>query len=81
MQKGVLRVIVFFEALPMPIAWLAMLVTTVLIGVVDYASGVEVTVSPLYILPVLASSLCLGRRSGVFFAFLDAYVPCRPSDV
>lgn len=43
-----------------------------LIGVVDYASGREITLAILYLLPVAGATWLMGRGTGVFFAVISA---------
>jgi len=46
----------------------------VLIGLVDYATGTELRVFPLYFLPVLAAALRLGQTAGLAVAVTSALV-------
>ncbi len=43
-----------------------------LIGLVDYATGDEITFAILYLLPVAGATWLMGRSAGVFFAVISA---------
>ncbi|MEO6875643.1 MAG: hypothetical protein ABI222_12560, partial [Opitutaceae bacterium] len=48
------------------------LAVTIVLGGVDFATGREVVISPLYLLPVLWVSWVAGRRAGYFMALASA---------
>lgn len=72
MPKNFLGFLIYFESLPRPLAWLVLVMVTVLIGIVDYASGIEASVAPLYLVPVLVSAWSLGQGPGLAFSFIES---------
>ncbi|MEO6785278.1 MAG: ATP-binding protein [Chthoniobacteraceae bacterium] len=48
------------------------LVTTALLGVVDYVTGREIAISPLYLVPICAASWVAGRKAGMLLAAVGA---------
>ncbi len=54
--------------------WLFVLLTVLLIGAVDYATGTVVTIAFFYLLPISVTSWALGRRAGWIVAVLSAAV-------
>lgn len=43
-----------------------------IIGIIDYRTGIEIRVFPLYFLPIVISSWFIGKSSAVFTAFLSS---------
>lgn len=71
MPKGsIFKFVAWFEELSRPWAWAAALFTILGIGLLDFYTGTELSIAPLYLIPVLLVSWCLGRTSGLAVAFL-----------
>src|SRR5512142_1083742 len=51
--------------------WLVSLLTVLVVGVADYATGTVLAMALFYLLPISVASWSLGRREGQFLALLS----------
>ena len=63
-----------FQALERPAVFLLGALCVIAVGALDFETGVQVRIYPLYFIPVSFVSWRLGKRAGVAFALLSAVV-------
>ncbi|HYN42936.1 MAG TPA: diguanylate cyclase [Thermoanaerobaculia bacterium] len=64
----------FFQSLEGPAVFLLGVLVVTAVGAVDFATGIELRIYPLYFIPVSFVSWRVGKRAGIAFAFLSAAV-------
>ena len=57
-----------------PILWIVVILSILIIGVIDFLTGIEISFSFFYILPVALATWALGKTSGQWVAFVCAAV-------
>ena len=58
--------------LPRPVWFLAGTIVVFFIGLADYATGEEISISIFYLLPIAITTWFVGRSTGLFFAAISA---------
>jgi len=64
----------YLESRPRKPFLMRLMLLLVVVGAIDYITGVEVSFSALYLVPVALGAWVLGRRTGVFFSIVSAIV-------
>ncbi|MGB7970710.1 MAG: GGDEF domain-containing protein [Candidatus Deferrimicrobiaceae bacterium] len=62
----------FFDRLPRPARLLVGTIVVFIIGLADYATGEEISISIFYLLPVAITTWFMGRNTGIYFAAISA---------
>ncbi len=68
------RMLIFFDTLPGPVIMGAGVLGVVLIGILDYSTGYEISVSVLYLLPIMMVAWLRGRGPAAALSILSALV-------
>lgn len=72
MEKKLLTLFKQFDRQPRLVRWTMLVTITGLIGGLDYWTGSEASISPLYMIPIVLAAWSHGLGGGFFFAFASS---------